>query len=1303
MVLLKDSGQPNPAHALFERFLQAQQCKETLSIFQDLCRCLELDHEPSGQLHFYNKLKSHLNYWKAKALWTKLDKKAGHTDYNQGKACSNTKCLVVGAGPCGLRTAIELAFLGAKVILVEKRETFSRNNVLHLWPFSILDLRALGAKKYYGRFCSGSLDHVSIRQLQLILLKAALILGVEVTTGVQFKGILPPPVGAHEQGKGWMASFHLNMPRLQKFQFDVLISAGGSKFIPEGFKRKEMRGKLAIGITANFINRNTSAEAKVEEISGVARIYNQKFFQNLLTKTGIDLENIVYYKDDTHYFVMTAKKQSLIKMGVIKQDKSDTESLLSPENVNNEALLRYARDAANFSTNYQLPQLEFALNHRNRPDVDMFDFTCMYRAEDAAMVHERNATRLLVGLVGDCLVEPFWPLGTGIARGFLAAFDAAWMVKKWAAGVPPLEVLAERESIYQRLSQTSPDNTNKDIANYSIDPTTRYPNLNRQAIKPGQVHHLYNKGSKEVDHKSKEQKKRMMFSRKDSLSIYNELLSWCQKQTAGYRNVKVTDFTYSWRSGLALCALIHRFRPDLIDFEALDQKAAAANNQLAFEVAEQDLGILPILTGAEMVALSEPDRLSLVTYLSQFYEAFRDAPILPPHPREREVSSAKANTLSGAKSAILFLNKLQKTLTLKRTSKEQEEPGNKRKRSNDSMETSGTALDVSQQGPADIPHGDHLNVLHLECCPPPSMKRQMSAAQSQSPTGSSDACYFCGQRVYIVERMSANGLFFHRGCFRCHPCGTTLRLGNYAFDEDDGNFYCTLHYCHQQESQSHKTSPENDASLTPPASGNIGFKPLSAVDSAFPGSLPADPGKSLHSANLLPGSAPANTNVQPALASAPGHHILNPLYSSYELLWLSPSDSAFPGANARTEHDGSRRTKTTKGQEPVGEMLPSGSETPEGNVHSVSSSRPDALPLADACEPPPVKVTDFEMSRIAKRRILLSTLEKKQLARLNSSSDSDNESQTGRERPKQKNLKKGQARHAKDSTPVLAQTADCSTGQEDTRVKSQAGWVEPRVGEEKTKALIGGNDTQFYVQPFILQRRPNFKLSLKDFSPRYEEMNEGEAFQDFQEMDSSQTEESSDEEEHEMKEAARSTKTQIHLSKEDEMKKHETWKMRTLQRRAKEEEMKRFHKAQSIQRRLEEIEERYSQLEGQGIGLELSLREDQEPGQSELVNRWLLLVQEKNVLVSEESNLMIAVQELELEERQSLLEQELRSYMDIDDQLKTSQDRAEEEETLNKMLEVVDKRNALITFQDEKRLSEITEQLHGLSDLCSKQ
>lgn len=59
-----------------------------------------------------------------------------------------------------------------------------------------------------------------------------------------------------------------------------------ASLLPLGFRRKEFRGKLAIAITANFINRNTTAEAKVEEISGVAFIFNQKFFQDLREATG---------------------------------------------------------------------------------------------------------------------------------------------------------------------------------------------------------------------------------------------------------------------------------------------------------------------------------------------------------------------------------------------------------------------------------------------------------------------------------------------------------------------------------------------------------------------------------------------------------------------------------------------------------------------------------------------------------------------------------------------------------------------------------------------------------------------------------------------------------------------------------------------------------------------------------------------------------------------------------------------------------------------------------------------------------
>lgn len=79
----------NPAHAHFESFLQAQLCQNVLSTFQELCQALGL--EPGGGLPQYHKIKAQLNYWSAKSLWAKLDKRAGHPVYQQGRACTSTK------------------------------------------------------------------------------------------------------------------------------------------------------------------------------------------------------------------------------------------------------------------------------------------------------------------------------------------------------------------------------------------------------------------------------------------------------------------------------------------------------------------------------------------------------------------------------------------------------------------------------------------------------------------------------------------------------------------------------------------------------------------------------------------------------------------------------------------------------------------------------------------------------------------------------------------------------------------------------------------------------------------------------------------------------------------------------------------------------------------------------------------------------------------------------------------------------------------------------------------------------------
>ena len=87
------------------------------------------------------------------------------------------------------------------------------------------------------------------------------------------------------------------------------------------------------------------------------------------------------------------------------QDHSATVRLLDRENVDQEALMAYARQAADFSTDLQLPHLDYAVNHYGQSDVAMFDFTSMYAAENASRVVEKSHHRLLMGLVGDSLLE----------------------------------------------------------------------------------------------------------------------------------------------------------------------------------------------------------------------------------------------------------------------------------------------------------------------------------------------------------------------------------------------------------------------------------------------------------------------------------------------------------------------------------------------------------------------------------------------------------------------------------------------------------------------------------------------------------------------------------------------------------------------------------------------------------------------------------------------------------------------------------------------------------------------------------
>ncbi|ETP49384.1 hypothetical protein F442_05076 [Phytophthora nicotianae P10297] len=453
----------------FKAFDAAQDLGDTLAAFSNLlndCGLIGVKGDEPWHVFFHIKaaVYSKLSF-RHKQLFKLLDARFNLDVYTRKHAARKRVC-IVGAGPVGLRAAVETALLGGQVIVLEKREHFSRENMLHLWPWVVQDLVSLGAKVFFPQFGkSNSHFHVSMRQLQVILLKIALLLGVTVYPSTEFESIVSP--GLEESG-GLPFYSVVTQPQIPTMEFTAVLSASGTSdklAKPAGINRFVYSNKESLGIVCYFPNLGTSDETKAKEFSWTAQLKHPML--DKLREFGFDLENVVYYRGEMHYLVMTPKRQNLVDFRVVNEDRPSTTDLVMDDNINNSALHQFVKSIVDFAG---IPR------KTDFTRVSLFDFSSLTCADKAASILSSHGKKLYVGLIGDSLQEPVWHEGVGTCSGFLSALDGVWMVTQ-IGRTSDEQLLDDRESAYQvtmRLSSHHRDDLQKNVRKYTVDPRSRY-------------------------------------------------------------------------------------------------------------------------------------------------------------------------------------------------------------------------------------------------------------------------------------------------------------------------------------------------------------------------------------------------------------------------------------------------------------------------------------------------------------------------------------------------------------------------------------------------------------------------------------------------------------------------------------------------------------------------------------------------------------------------------------------------------------------------------------------------------------
>ncbi|XP_033908803.3 MICAL-like protein 2 isoform X1 [Acipenser ruthenus] len=755
-------------------------------------------------------------------------------------------------------------------------------------------------------------------------------------------------------------------------------------------------------------------------------------------------------------------------------------------------------------------------------------------------------------------------------------------------------------------------------------------------------------------------------------SSIKALQQWCKIQCDGYRDVTITNMTTSFRDGLAFCALIHKHRPDVIDFDSLSKENVYENNNLAFHVAEEKLGIPALLDAEDMVALRVPDRLSILTYVSQYYNYFHGrspiggmAGIKRPAEDSKEQPAGKKN-----------LPVVAKQYPSKPTTETQKPP---------------TTITTASSKPAPAP------------APAKPAEPKKVLVESTNKTGTlSSTCAVCKNHVHLVQRHLVDGKLYHRNCFRCRQCSNTLLSGTYKPGPESGTFICTTHQHNQNKS-------------TPTSAGFIGrgtYNNTTAVPAKT--GLTSVTARNQSPAVTLPASNATTTvsyNVKPSVVTTPAKPLTpvaektqvarEKFFQSSHVTPVNPPTNRWAAVNVETPGKPASSLQTATDKDKARSFLTK--KLPlEGNSNN-NNHTPLAPASSGVVKSPESQFTsrfgskmtgadvsswkrDNKSSGTSGRRPV-SAFEPSTQVQINISVPA------GLRTASPKISRSSGLLHdpSKKGVALPSNTKDCLWNTVTSTTESPADWrsklkpvskgpVINNITDTKDKPAVSFTsevkvDIPSKPRTIVTSVSPTVRPASEDFSSTSARSVPPSPSADYNKGRSSPRQNSNG--------------TRTHVNRNVDFSKSPSDKDISSPEVVSPKSRPHYIPEEKIQEELNDIEAQLNDLEKKGVEMEKELRKcEEDESEDVLMVDWFKLIRQKQLLMRRESELVYISKTQDLEDQQPGVEGELRRLMDKPEHLKTEADQKREEELMSKLVEIINDRNAIIDGLDEDRLRE---------------